>query len=328
MFRHSLAGALMLGLSACVAAAGQGRQGPADFGAGTGKVEMKTLLHDGLTREYGLYIPPGYRAGPLVLLLHGGGGTIENTLSRAHGEEWKALADRHGFLLAVPQGAAEISGQREGYHWNDHRDGERDSTADDTGFILMLMDLLGDEYAVDSQQVFVTGASNGGMMTYRLLSEYPERFAAGAAFIANLPTATPGALRLGAPVPVMIVNGTDDPLMKWEGGNVGRRGIADTVLSARDTLAWWQGRNGTGTDIAARRSLPDRAPSDGCRLHVEDYRRGGDVFVRFVTMEGGGHAPPALQPNSGRNSRLYRRLIGTTCHDASGAALAWEFFNR
>jgi len=105
-------------------------------------------------------------------------------------KEWMGLAKQEGCILLVPNGTNPETGDAYGddQNWNDHR---RDSaagqtTADDAGFILALLDQITVQYPVDPEQIYVTGASNGGLMTYRLLIEAPDRFAAGAAFIANL----------------------------------------------------------------------------------------------------------------------------------------------
>jgi len=93
------------------------------------------------------------------------------------------------------------------------------SESDDVGFVLAILDLVAESVRFDPDRVFVTGASNGGMMTFRLALEANDRFTAAAAVIANLPD--PSECRpLVDPIPMLIMNGTDDPLMPYEGGYV------------------------------------------------------------------------------------------------------------
>jgi len=76
-------------------------------------------------------------------------------------------------------------------------------------------------------------------MTYRLAAERPRRVAAAAAFIANRPQPSecPDA---SAPVPMLIVNGTDDPITPYDGGSIAPRlGGFGTVASAEATRDYW-----------------------------------------------------------------------------------------
>ena len=105
-----------------------------------------TLVHDGIAREYLLYTPrlarrlPGER--PLVLVLHGGGGThrglVQNTRRRFH-----QLADRHGFYVVYPNAVDKT--------W-DLGDGQvseaLERRVDDLGFFSRLLD----ELPIDPEQ--------------------------------------------------------------------------------------------------------------------------------------------------------------------------------
>ncbi|MEM9233684.1 MAG: prolyl oligopeptidase family serine peptidase [Pseudomonadota bacterium] len=289
-------------------------------------VSLHAITADGMTRPFLVHEPEGYEPdAPLVILLHGGGGSMQKVLRQPHGEEWRKLSTQEGFLLVAPNGINARTGKPDGQRqsWNDHRENPDDSRADDVSFILSLIDWAAEKYGIDRARVYLSGASNGGMMTYRLLAEQPERFAGGAAFIANLPESTPDVLREGTPVPILIVNGTDDPLMLWEGGVVGQKAKRDRVLSTHDSVEWWKDRNDAPEDRTEIAALPDPA-KDGCKLTVEKY--GHTVWL--VTMQGGGHAPPTLIDRRFRGQRAYERMAGNSCHDISGAAYAWGFFNQ
>ena len=71
-------------------------------------------------------------------------------------------------------------------------------------------------------RVYVAGASNGGMMALRLACERTGRLAAVAVVIANQPWPQVERCRPTVPLPLILINGTDDPLMPWGGGPVGR----------------------------------------------------------------------------------------------------------
>lgn len=282
----------------------------------------------GVPRWFKIVRPTTYQPGaPMVILLHGGTGNMNKALSRPNGLEWQALARRHGFLLLAPNGTHGRTGDPAGtrQHWNDHRQPSRDSGADDVAFLAALIDWAAATHQVDTARVYVTGSSNGGMMTYRALLEAPNLFAGGAANIANLPAATPPGALTSRPVPLLIMNGTADRLMKWSGGPVGARGQKDIVLSAPETRDWWAEHNLAVTS-GPPRALPDRAPDDGCRLYQQDFTASlGGAPLRVIVMKDGGHAPATLiRPN--RQAARAERLLGPFCHDASAAEEAWRFF--
>jgi polyhydroxybutyrate depolymerase len=67
-------------------------------------VEYDSIRVGGLVRSYAFYAPANLVAGaPLVLALHGSMGNAER-MRRATGYGFERLADRHGFVVACPQG--------------------------------------------------------------------------------------------------------------------------------------------------------------------------------------------------------------------------------
>ena len=289
-----------------------------------------TLDVSGIERHYLEYRPTGLQSGaPLVILLHGGMQGMGKVFRprRKHNRYWMMLADQEEFLLLTPNGTNPDTGDTatDRQHWNDLRDAAKVGNADidDVGFIAALIDQAAEKHSINRHRVYVTGASNGGMMTYRLLIERPDLFAAGVAFIANLPkTPVKGA---AMPTPIMIVNGTEDRLVPYDGGMIARqRGL---VRSTADTITYWVGVNGADPAAMQETILPDLNPDDGCRLIRTVYPApldGEPVVV--LTMQGGGHKiPSASMP---RKSGKPHAIVGRRCHDAEGADLAWSFLSR
>ena len=281
-----------------------------------------------LERTYGVYVPQTKAdPAPLVLLLHGGGGRASGTWEQEHGRSWRALADEHGFVLLLPEGRPDPSDPN-AHHWNDCRT-EIESPAvateeDDVGFVLHVIDTVSDAHAIDPSRIFATGASNGGMMTFRLALEAGDRFAAAAAVIANLPSPSecPGE---AAPIPMLIMNGTDDPIMPRGGGCVaGEPCERGRVLSTTDTIAFWVGLNGASGEPAVER-LPNRSWFDGSTVTVYSFDGGDEgADVVYYRVSGGGHAVPGF----GRPS-LPRRIVGGDKNrDIDGPAEIWSFFER
>ncbi len=322
-------GSLSGWVAACIALAGAGaRAGDAP----QGQLQEFGLTLGGTQRWTLVYEPRGYRAGaPVVLLLHGGTQGMRKILRPGAGgtRQWLAIADREGVLLLIPNATNAATGDPKGDHqnWNDLRPDNAvgKSAADDVGFLVQLLNWAETRYRYDTRRVFVTGASNGGMMTMRLLLEQPQRFAAAAAFIASLPARAPPAPRAGVRVPLMLLNGTADPLIQWQGGSI--RGGRGETMPIEAMVHWWREVNGVGGVATLREALPDRDANDGCRIERRSWRAAapGAATVVFYQVEGGGHALPSMAHRL-PNAPALRRLIGPVCRDAEGAELAWEFF--
>lgn len=290
----------------------------------------RTIQVSGIKRHYLEYKPGMLGEGaPLVIVLHAGLQSMRKLFRnrRKNTRRWLALAEREKFLLLAPNGTNPDDGDTgsDTQLWNDLRNaGEIGSyEIDDVGFISALIAHAIRHHGVDPDRVYVTGASNGGMMVYRLLVERPELFAAGAAFLANLPEAAVPTAR--EPTPIMIANGTGDRLVPYAGGMIARqRGM---VRSTDATIAYWVGINRVDTVTPTELAFADRDPDDACRMFRTTYPAkagGGEVFV--LTMQGGGHKIPSIR--MARKSGPAHPIVGRRCHDAEGADLAWSFLMR
>ena len=128
------------------------------------------------------------------------------------------------------------------------------------------------------------------------------------------------------PAPVlMIANGTLDPLMQWQGGQIaGGRGETRSVA---DTVQWWVQANKAGPTATDPTTLPDRDPQDACTIERRAYtaQPGGAPVVAY-TLRGGGHnLPSARYPL--QDSWIVRRFIGPVCRDVEGPDLVWDFLS-
>ncbi len=305
--------------------------GPAPWNE-TGWYE-RSLQSGGTTRWYRLYFPPTLEPGaPAVVLLHGGSRSMRDMFGERAGgpRAWLDLANREGVVLVVPNGTNPENGDTRGDNqfWLGARpaaDTDDPPRADDVRFITDMLDRIERRYPVDPARVYVSGASNGGLLTYTLLMEEARRFAAGAAFIANLPAADTDLRTPHTPTPLMIANGTQDRLMQWDGGEIPMGG--GRTRSTEDTVAWWLSANNAADAPRRTRYLPDQAPDDDCRLREVTWEPESDgAPVRLLAMEGGGHTLPSLRYDLPDNF-IARRIFGNVCRDAEGAALAWEFMS-
>jgi polyhydroxybutyrate depolymerase len=194
------------------------------------------------------------------------------------------------------------------------------------GFLTQLVAWAQERYPVDPNQVFATGASNGGMMTQRLLIEASDVFTGGVAFIAALPEDNALIPTPATPRPILLVNGTEDPLVPWDGGQVARNRGA--VRSSEAMVDWWLNAHGLSANQFKESALADADPSDGCTLTRYDFLSDQQAMapVSFVQMSGGGHAMPSPTLEL-PNNRWVQRMIGPICRDVDGVDLAWDFLS-
>ena len=306
--------------------------GPAPWNQG-GWYE-RSLESGGTVRWYRLYIPQtAERGAPVVVLLHGGSRSMRDMFGERAGgpRAWLDVADREGVVLIVPNGTNPGNGDTRGDHqfWLGARPAaERDGSRrpDDVRFITDVLDRVERRYPIDPARVYVSGASNGGLLTYTLLMDAPRRFAAGAAFIANLPAADADLRTPHTPTPLMIANGTRDRLMQWKGGELPMGG--GEMRSTEETVAWWLRANHAADAPRRTRYLPDRDSGDDCRLREVTWTpESKGAPVRLLAMEGGGHTLPSLHYEL-PDSFIARRIFGNVCQDAEGAWLAWDFVQQ
>lgn len=291
-------------------------------GGGTPGATAGAVAFGGLHRTYLLYVPRGHdrsRPLPLVLALHGGGGTGRHMIQLTEGR-FNLLAERDGFAVVYPDGVDR--------HWNDGRGvpsyrAHRDNI-DDVAFIAALIDHLSAGTQIDRSRVYSTGISNGGLMSLRLARELSSKIAAIAVVAVNSSEQIGRMRDPSRPVSVLLMPGTRDPLVPWDGGDIGFPGgqKAGRALSVQETLGYWVAHNQC-LPVPAVAWEPDRAPGDWTRVRRELYgpcREGSEVVLYAV--EGGGHTWP------GGYQYLPERLIGRTSRDIDASDVIWEFFKR
>ena len=210
-----------------------------------------TLEHDGLLREYFVFLPTSYnkeRPHPAAIFLHGYGGTATGTEAEVT-QGLNQYAEEYGYVMVYPQGTwfmASIDGSEpwEVTSWNHISDGfdagpdgpicmpDRDkvpcppecgncgqcgwtSCHDDVGFLRSLVRELTDRWAVDADRVHVSGFSNGAMMANRIACEASELFASAALIGGRL---EPGfECKPTQPLRLLQINGGNDEVVPADG---------------------------------------------------------------------------------------------------------------
>lgn len=255
--------------------------------------------------------------------LHGGGG---NAADFKDDYGFDALADREGFIAVYPDGTGPLRNRLLTWHGGDNCCGyARQHAIDDVGFLVAVLDDLADRVRYDGRRVYVTGHSNGAMMSYRLAAEAPERIAAivpvaGAMWIGDRPTTQTG-------VPVLHIHSVDDPRALYHGGLGPPFPGTDSRIDHMPVeagLDYWVEANGCAPDPTTL-VIRDGVEADlGQRLvHLRWTGCSSGAVVEHIRLEGVGHGWPGAKVG-----RLVQRVLGrpTTLLNASEAA--WEFASR
>jgi len=287
----------------------------------------QTITINGDQRFYRYYVPDSLSSEepPVVFFLHGGTLSMRESMPPANNGSaaWPDMADRHGFILMVPNGTNPETGDASGdeQRWNDCRINAPDVNVSDVDFLSSLMDWSVTNLNVDGERIYVTGASNGGFMSFRAATELPDKVAAIATFIANKPVNS--ECPPPTPTPIMITVGTEDPLTPFDGGEVAGSGYF--VVSADSTRNFWVALNGI-TSEPTTTTFPDITPDDNSVVKEELFENAnGTLAVRYLRMVGAGHS----MPSTSRELRpAAEAFLGPQNNDIEGAEQAWQFMSK
>jgi polyhydroxybutyrate depolymerase len=288
--------------------------------------EHVITIHVGkLARHYTVHVPPGYdgkTSMPIVIMLHGGGGTGKAAATETG---WGAKADEAGFLAVFPDAMPPDQTKQSHFSknpqlWNDgsERFYSGQKAVDDVGFLNAILDDLLARYTVDQRRIYVVGFSNGASMSFRIGAELSERIAAIAPVAGALWVEPP---TLNHPVAMIYITGTADPLNLIEGGVPKlATGSSDKVRAkakppVRDSILKWAKMLGC--------PATPRNTSEASGVHTESYGPGrDDAEVVYITVEGLGHNW------AGGKSLLPEFMVGKLSDKIRATDVIWEFFQK
>ena len=227
------------------------------------------------------------RRSPLVLALHGGGGSgpfMKRYSGLAH------EADRAGFIAVFPDATGA------------HRFWNLDATTgpDDVGFAEALIERVATVACVQPARIFAVGVSNGGGLAARVGCELSGRVA-GIVVVAggfgSLPACHPVR-----PVSVLEIHGSNDASVPYDGDPED-----DHAGDVRTWLAGWAGRDRCA-GATPRRTVAPRAVRTDWRSCAA-----GTALAHIEVLGGGHQWPGATPPDPGPPSTF------------SAARQAWGF---
>jgi len=298
---------VLCGLLAWCAASVAAAQAAPVLPAGSHELQLR---HDGRERGFIVHVPKAYRAdrpAPLVLALHGGGGSMEvMAKDRLYG--LVSQSEASGWIVVFPNGFSRLGGKLATWNAGICCGAARERGSDDVGFLRAVVAEVQRRVAVDPQRVFATGMSNGGMMSYRLACEASDIFRAIAAVAGTDGTTD---CRPGRPVPVFHLHAKDDDRVLFNGGSGSASDTHADFVSVPATVDKWARLNAC--------SGPTQTVLQGPGVTCE-LRSGcqGGAEVRLCATDSGGHSWPGGRKALGGQ--------GSTALDAT--AEIWAFFAR
>jgi poly(3-hydroxybutyrate) depolymerase len=249
--------------------------------------------------------PPPGETRPAVLILHGGMGSAERMRASSG---FDAVARAEGFIAVYAQGTDFGKGWRA---WNTgHLLREQVRDADDIAYFDALIDALVRDHGADRARVYMTGGSNGGMMTFVYAVARAERLAAVAPVVSSMFRfdQTPAV-----PLPILIVNGAKDEAVPLAGGMSGspvvRRAQSTPYKPVREVVDFW---------VKANRSDPAGQVETRGTVTTTRYAASADGAVtEFVLDSEGGHGWPGTPSLRDGNKPIA---------SFRGAERVWAFF--
>jgi polyhydroxybutyrate depolymerase len=291
----------------------------ADAWAGPARAE--SIVVDGVTRTFVAQLA-ATKPAPLVIVLHANMQTGADMVSRT---SWPAVARREQVSAVFPDG---LNRAWEDLRANDKRAARSPPDGiDDVAFIAKLVEQYVASGVADPKRVYVTGLSNGGAMTMTLACRRADLFAAAASVIMNLTDESAQACHPVRAVPMLMMNGTADPLIPSQGGRGTSRFAVDGFWSTDKTLEFWRHAKGCEAKDASAVDLDNRDTTDQSTVTLisSNCPPGRDVVLYRVND--GGHRMPGGFPDA-HFARMVNLLLGPQNHDIDAAETIWAFFKK
>jgi len=267
-----------------------------------------TITVGAVVREYFVYRTPAVdtsRPSPLLLVFHGGGGSAQGAMAR-YG--FSGAAGASGAYVVYPQG---LNG-----HWSDGRG--IFTAGDDVAFTTALVARLRTRLRIDPRRIYAVGHSNGAIFVNSLACRVPGVFAAIGAMAGTIPLNDVALCRSAAPISVIEIHGTADPLTLYAGGTIGlARGA---ISGAEASIAEWAAVDGCKSP-PTRTPLPPIIATDSTRVVQLAFSGCRDARgVVLYAIQGAGHNWP------GGALPMPESAVGPSTQQLDATRVIWDFF--
>ena len=266
------------------------------------QIEQKTIKVDKRIRNFIVYKPKNFHVGmPLVINMHGFTMTGSNQMNYT---VMNKKADEAGFVVIYPSGLQK--------RWGSGTFFGVVNKVDDVNFTRMMIDYMQLYYGIDPSKVYSTGYSAGGFMSYRLACEIPGRIAAIAPVASSMIYEIYESCNPEKRIPIMIVNGTTDPVVAYNG-------IPGNFPSVDKVVELWS-KESVCDPVIIPDTLPNIEVNDNSRVVKTWYPPCTDTKgVLFYKILYGGHTWPGSGPLA---------ILGNTNQDIKLNDEMWDFFNQ
>lgn len=248
------------------------------------EIDIRTVtLANGSVREYSMYMPRSISSKgvkeklPVLLVFHGGGGPLssrQKVMKMKKVTRFDEIADRERFIVVYPMS--------DGPHWNDERP-EMPKT-NDLEFVNALISKLTRMPNADPTRVYATGISNGAFLVNYLGLKLSNRIRGIASLCGPIPNVD-AQLRPGGPVSALLMDGTEDRRVPFEGGDI-NRGVSGETLSHNDSVGYWISVNGGAKQTVMHTT---KTSPTGGTSQISVWRTNNGALVGSVVISGGGH---------------------------------------
>ena len=282
--------------------------------------EHRTIIHEGIEREYILHVPENLNNdSSIVFVIHGYTGSAEGIAAYSG---MNSIAEREGFIAVYPQGTIDSYGNaffNVSYGFND------ESTINDVSFIRELVKSISHEFNLKRKKAFATGMSNGGEMSYLLACTSSDLFKAVAPVAGVLMKGLKDSCELNSPVPVFEIHGTADKISLFEGdlNNEEGWGAYYDLPSTIDFFAErYQLVNKTVKQITSKES-----GADYDIFFERHWTNDLEEEVWMYRIEGGRHVWPGSK-FKWWDDPLARLYFGSGNEDINASEEVWAFFKK
>jgi polyhydroxybutyrate depolymerase len=234
------------------------------------------LNDQGYERTYSIYTPKSYIPShpmPLVLVFHGddGSGRSISDVTR-----FNQLAEQQGFIVVYPDGIDQ--------KWRLKQKNKKN--INDIAFVDNLLNHLHQIRNIDSNKIYATGFSKGGIFTQVLACHLSDKIAAFASVAGSFPVEQQEECQPAAPVSMLMINGTNDKSVHYDGDEENEKGA---LISVPDAVDFWREQNQCPNYPATNAVFIPEKQSSNSKVKTYAYSncKDGSEILHLAVVNGG-----------------------------------------
>ena len=155
----------------------------------------------------------GKRAYPLIIALHGLGGT-EDSFFDNYDRQLPPLAEQHGYIVAAPLGYRVDGSYGWGLGTPPADPATRVTQERSEQDVMEVLRLVRQQYQIDAARIYLVGHSMGAIGAWKIAPKFPDIWAAIAPIAGS---GVPATLERIRHIPEIVVHGDADPTVSVQG---------------------------------------------------------------------------------------------------------------